>query len=225
MSLLPALQETWPARATVDAGGFVLRVGQSGKRLTCATPMGAPDIAAAEARFATLGQRPLFLLTPEDAALDQSLKAKGYTIADEVSFYQAPCAALAAELPPVRVFAHWPPLAIQAEIWGDADALAAMARVQSAKTTLLGRLNDRAAGCGFVALSGAVAMLHALTVLPAQRRQGLARNMITEAATWAQSQGAHHLALAVSRSNHAAIALYHSLGMQPAGQYHYRVAP
>jgi GNAT superfamily N-acetyltransferase len=42
------------------------------------------------------------------------------------------------------------------------------------------------------------------------------------AARWAEGNGATTLALAVTRANSAANALYASLGMVAAGHYHYR---
>jgi ribosomal protein S18 acetylase RimI-like enzyme len=48
--------------------------------------------------------------------------------------------------------------------------------------------------------------------------------MMQHAATWAGRNGATHLALAVTRANAGANALYSSLGMEVVGQYHYRMA-
>jgi GNAT superfamily N-acetyltransferase len=97
-----------------------------------------------------------------------------------------------------------------------------MERVRGPKTAILGRAQDRASGVAFVAVDGARAMLHALHVTAAQRRQGSAVNIMRRAAIWAQDHGATALFLAVTRHNHAANALYASLGMRIVGQYHYR---
>nr|WP_230383175.1 GNAT family N-acetyltransferase [Paracoccus shanxieyensis] len=96
-----------------------------------------------------------------------------------------------------------------------------MDHVQGPKTALLGRLDDRAAAAGFVAIQGPVAMIHALEVLSAFRRRGLAGWMMRAAAQWAQQAGASTLALAVSRSNTPAMALYRSLGFAEVGGYGY----
>ena len=50
-------------------------------------------------------------------------------------------------------------------------------------------------------------------------------NAMTKAGAqqWAAEQGADRLALAVTQANSGAIALYTSLGMQPVGEYHYRI--
>jgi ribosomal protein S18 acetylase RimI-like enzyme len=75
---------------------------------------------------------------------------------------------------------------------------------------------------GFVALHGQTAVIHAVEVRPALRRNGAARQMLRAAAHWAAEMGADRLALAVTEANLPARALYASLGMQPVGQYHYR---
>jgi GNAT superfamily N-acetyltransferase len=116
-----------------------------------------------------------------------------------------------------------------AEIWAAGGVgpsrLAVMARAPEPRAYILGRLGDRPAGCGFVALHGPVAMLHALEVAPAARRQGLGAQMTLGAAAWARTRGAATLALAVTRGNAAALGLYRRLGLAEADWYHYRVAP
>jgi GNAT superfamily N-acetyltransferase len=65
-------------------------------------------------------------------------------------------------------------------------------------------------------------MVHALEVLPHQRRKGVARWAMRQAAFWAQSQSATTLTVLCTQENFAANQLYGSLGMQLVGQYHYR---
>jgi GNAT superfamily N-acetyltransferase len=66
-------------------------------------------------------------------------------------------------------------------------------------------------------------MIHAVEVRPSLRRRGAGRQILAAAAQWAAEQGADRLALAVTQANSAARALYASLGMQPVGEYHYRI--
>nr|WP_279578098.1 GNAT family N-acetyltransferase [Paracoccus versutus] len=82
-------------------------------------------------------------------------------------------------------------------------------------------MQDRAAGAAFVALDGPVAMIHAIEVVPALRRQGVAGWLIRMAATWAEVQGATRLALAVGRANAGARAAYDRLGFAELGGYGY----
>jgi GNAT superfamily N-acetyltransferase len=117
-------------------------------------------------------------------------------------------------------------LHIAAALWADAvigpARLAVMQRVTGPKTVVLGRANDRAAGVAFVACHGVHAMLHALEVVPAMRRQGSAQNILRAAAGWARDQGAVSLSLVVTEANTPARTLYAAMGMVEIGRYHYR---
>ena len=137
-----------------------------------------------------------------------------------------PAAELVAKLPPGRVFTMWPPLALAREIWQAGDVgperLAVMERANCPKSAILVRVNDHPGGVGYVALSGNVAMVHALQVDPEHRRQGAATLMLRAAAKWTLDHGAEMLALFVTQGNHAANPLYARLGMRIVAHYHYR---
>ncbi len=230
-ALTEAMEQTWPPARAFAAGPWCIRDGQGGGKRVSAATAGPEwrdeDIPAAEAAMATLGQMPLFLIRQGDDLLDQALQSRGYRVVDPVVAYAAPCAALAEPpAPPMTAFAHWPPLAICAEIWEGggvgAARLAVMQRAAGPKCAVLGRTQDQPAGVAFVAIHGQMAMLHALEVRPEVRRQGSAHNILRAAAAWAQENGAERLALAVTVANTAARTLYASLGMQVVGHYHYR---
>lgn len=235
MTDIAALTEaTWPPVARQRLGAWTIRDGQGGgQRVSAATRAGDADLAvdeipAAEAAMAALGQAPLFQVWPDQPRLDAALAARGYRRHDPVIAYAAPVANLAdADLPPLAAFPHWPPLGIATALWDEAGIgparRAVMARVTGPKTVILGRTGDRAAGVAFVAVAGDAAMLHALEVSPALRRQGTAHNILRAAAKWAQQNGAETLALLVTEANAAARHLYALAKMQPVGQYHYRV--
>lgn len=222
---------TWPAAARHEVGAFVVREGQGGgQRVSSATVSGAwdeADIDRVEACQRGLGQVPLFLIRPGEEALDATLQARGYAIKDPVHLYEAAAHDLAAPTPALSTFAIWPPLAIQRDIWAEDGIgparIAVMDRARGPKTSILGRVNDRAAGTAFVAIHQGTAMLHALVVVPAERRQGLAAKMMRAAATWSQDHGAKRLGVLVTAANAPANALYASLGMRIVGQYHYRI--
>lgn len=222
------LDATWPAYAVTRHGAWTVREGRGGGQRVCAATADAPgDIAQAEAAMIALGQSPLFMIRDGDTALDADLAARGYARHDPVVVYAAPVATMIdPALSPMTAFPVWPPLQIAAEIWADAGINAArravMDRVQGPKTSLLGRIHDRAAGVAFVACHGDIAMLHALEVVPYLRRQGTACNIMRMAAAWAQDHGAETLCLAVTAANTNARALYASLGMAVVGSYHYR---
>ena len=220
------MEATWPPFAVRELGPWRLRDGAGGgKRVSAATVHGAwtpEDLALAEA---AMGARPLFQIRAGDAALDAALAARGYVLIDPVVVYAAPVAVFD---PPPRLttFPHWPPLEIAHDLWAEGGIgparLAVMQRVRGPKVAILARSADRVAGAAFVALHGTVAMLHALEVTAALRRQGCARNILHAAAVWAGGAGADTLALAVTEANAAARNLYASLGMQVVGHYHYR---
>lgn len=229
-----AIDVTWPAASRTKHGPWHIRTGQGGgSRVSAATANSADatnHIPQAEAAMRSLGQHPLFMLRPQDTALDTALAARGYAVQDPVTFYTAPIAALTqTPLHPVTTFLNWPPLHITTDIWAEGGIgprrVAVMHRAAGPKIALLGRANDAPAAAAFVALSGPIAMLHALEVRTAHRRCGLARHMMHAAGHWAAGQGATSLTVLVTTANTAANALYTSLGMTPAGHYHYRTAP
>lgn len=225
---------TWPAVRVFRAGPFLLRIGEGGgKRVSSATlegPWGAGAMAALEAAERAM-ERPLFRLAPAqhpgDREFDAALEARGYRLRDPSVVMAARVASLAAPLPPLAAFAHWPPLQIQRDIWEECGVgparQAVMARAAVPKAALLARLGDRAAGAAFVACHGGEAMIHAVAVRPALRRQGVGGRLLAAAANWAAQEGATRLSLAVGLRNAAACALYQGAGMAVAGQYHYRV--
>jgi GNAT superfamily N-acetyltransferase len=222
--LIQTMEATWPPASTRRIGPWLLRDGAGGgKRVSATTAEGRWTVAELDA---ILPQSPLFMIRPQDSALDAALAARGFARIDAVVGYAAPVASFA---PPPRMtgFAHWPPLQITRDLWAEGgigpSRVAVMDRVSSgAKAALMARTNDRATGAAFVALHGQVAMLHALEVSPAHRRHGSARNILCAAALWAQYHGAETLALVVTEANAPARALYASQGMQLVGQYHYR---
>lgn len=231
--ILAALEASWPPAATEHRGPLTLRRGAGGGQRVSATTV-APgwtpaDLDAAEAWMRAEGQALLFRVLPGDSALDAALAARGYVINDPVVTFTAPVERLMRELPRLRCFAIWPPLEVQREIWA-ADGLgparvAVMERAPDPKTAILGRDDDRPAGAAYVGALGQVAALHALHVLPAHRRRGLARDILSDSARWAASVGCTHLTLLVTAGNLGAQAAYLATGMEQSPGYHYRLKP
>ncbi|WP_415184219.1 GNAT family N-acetyltransferase [Phaeovulum sp.] len=230
--IFEVIDATWPAAAFRNAGAFVLREGKGGGKRVSAASAGddwaQSDIDLAEAAHRTLGQNALFMVRPGEQGLDTALAQRGYRVIDPVTVLSAPIDILITETPPpITTFCVWPPLQIIRDIWAEdgigPSRLAVMDRVAGPKCAVLGRTEDRAAGAGFVALHHRTAMLHALCVLPQLRRRGLAGWMLRQSALWAKAKGAHSYALAVTRANTSAIALYESLGMIESARYHYRI--
>jgi GNAT superfamily N-acetyltransferase len=229
--LFAVVDGTWPAAALHRAGPWLIREGAGGgQRVSAATAEGAwspADIPLAEAAQRALGQPPLFLVRDGEEALDQALATRGYRIHDPVFFRAAAVTDLAAPVPPLAAFPHWPPLAIAETLWADGGIgparVAVMHRAPGPKTAILARTADRPSGIAYAAIHGTDAMVHALHVSPGFRRQGSAVNIMRAAANWAQDHGATRISVAVTQGNAAANALYASLNMPIVGQYHYRL--
>lgn len=229
-ALSRAFEATWPAADYAQAGGFTVGRGLgAGGRVSSARVTGAwsdADIDAAIATHRMWDQSPIFRVMDDDAALIAALTARGFQRATPTAILTAETDSLTdRDLPPVTAFAVWPPMAIQRDIWTASGIGPArqqvMDRAPQPKTALLGRIEDRAAGAGFVAVSDGIAMLHALEILPDWRRLGLAEWLVRKAAFWAAEQGASRLALAVARHNAPALTLYRKLGFTEAAGYSY----
>lgn len=228
--LFEAIGATWPAAQVIHEGPWCLRDGAGGgKRVSAATArraVRAAEIAAAEVAMAALGQPALFMIRAEDEGLDGLLAARGYEILDPTNIWVAPVARLTdVPIPRVTAFTIWEPLAIMREIWAAGglgpERIEVMARA-AVKTGILARWNERPAGAAFVAMHEQIAMVHAVEVLPAQRRQGVAGWIMRAAAFWARAQGAETLAVLCTQANEGANRLYSALGFEVAGHYHYR---
>ncbi len=233
-TLYSVIEGTWPPAESRAVGPWKIRLDKSGSsRVSAATAQGPvtdTDIPQAEGAMRAAGQTPLFMVRAGEGALDNMLAARGYVIKDITNLYAAPVATVATKRPPpVTSFEVWPPLAAQEEIWAAGGIgkgrLAIMARAVGPKTSLLGRLNDQPAGTVYVGIAAGCAMIHALEIAAAHRRQGLAQYLTRAAAFWAQDNGADYLTLVTTQVNDAANALYTSLGMTHVGQYHYRRSP
>ncbi len=227
-----ALEATWPPLRTERRGPWRLRDGAGGgKRVSAATAegaVGADDLATLAGWARERGEPALVRVRAGEASLDALLATRGFDRVDATLIYLAPVAALAEPPPPVSAFVHWPPLAVTASLW-DAGGIgparrAVMARAAGPRAAVLGRTADSPAGAAFVALSGGIAMLHALEVGPGFRRRGTARNILRAAAVWAQDHGAEWFSVAVTERNEAARALYASMKAEIVGHYHYRVS-
>jgi len=225
------LEATWPAASKRNVGPWEIKEGAGGgKRVMAAKPVApvtADDIAMAEEAMAELGQPSLFVLRPKEVELDSILAQSGYQIVDPTLLFTGPLDP--DEVPTVTTFDIWPPLQIMRDLWAEQsvgpDRIAVMERAAEPKTSILGRVKDRAAGALFVSIHDHTAMAHAVAVLPDFRRLNLARNMMHAASAWALQNGATQMAVAVTDANDAAKALYRSLGMSEVGRYHYRIKP
>lgn len=232
-ALMEVVEATWPAARRFQEAPWVFRHSPGGgKRVTAASSdekVSGADIDRAEARMEGMGQQVLFALAPEHE-FDPILAERGYIRVDETRLFHAPIVELTShDVPAVTAFPLWPPLQIACDLWEEQgigpDRVAVMERAKVPRTVILGRVNDRAGGAVYVAVYNGCTMIHALEVIPQQRRVGLGRSMVIAAAHWGAEQGATDFALLVTKKNEGANALYQSLGMRAMDGYHYRVKP
>lgn len=228
--LFAAVDATWPAAQMIAQGPMMLREGRGGgKRVSAATAearVSVTDVREAEQGMAALGQKSLFMIRQGEEALDKLLATEGYSIVDPVAVLVAPVATFTdTPVPRLATFEIWEPLAIMAEIWEQGgigpERIDVMRRADE-KTAVLARWNQQPAGTGFVAVDAEIAMVHAVEVLPRQRRQGVAGWIMRHAAFWAQAKGATTMAVLCTKANAGALGLYESLGFVPVTKYHYR---
>jgi len=230
--VIRALQATWPAAKTQVRGRVTLRQGLGGgSRVSAATINGVltpQDLQNAETAMQAAGQNPLFMIQPDDDANDHLLAQAGYLVKDPTVLYRAASGALP-RLQTGAATQEWPPTAAQQARWavgGIGPArLAVMARAACTKTCLALYCGVSTAATPFAALHERIVRTHPLDVAPAFRRQRFGAQLTAAAAAWGQKQGAATLALATTRANTGANALYSSLGMQIVGGYHYRIKP
>lgn len=233
-TLIEVCEATWPPAARQHLGAWTIRDGKGGgNRVSAATedwPVTDADLSAAERAMEALGQERLFQVRTGEEKLDALLEERGYIVRDPVNLWAIDLARLAHEpIPPATAYTMWPPLELVREIWAEggigAARLAVMERAEVEKTAILVRLGDHPGGAAYVGLKDGIAMVHALYVLPSQRRQGAGQLLLRAAAKWAQGHGAQVLSLIVTQGNHAANPLYTNLGFTLVGHYHYRVRP
>ncbi len=228
------VEATWPAAKVTRQGAVTLREGQGGgSRVSSATAdcgLSGAELAEAEAAIYAMGQTPLFMIRDGQTDLDAQLAARGYQVKDPVNLWTCPVPNLTdVKIPRVTTFCMWEPLAICREIW-EAGGIGTsrqmiMERVAGPKTAILARNDDKPAGTAFAAIHDGVAMVHAVEILPFQRRKGMGAWIMRQAAFWAAENGAEMLAVLCTKENDGANGLYASLGMELAGGYHYRILP
>jgi GNAT superfamily N-acetyltransferase len=230
-ALYDVCEATWPPARVWEQDGWTLRDGAGGgKRVSAATlAQESATIDAAETAMRDMGQTPLFMIRKGEGDLDQALEARGYTVIDPVVMYVLPIEVLMrVPVPRVTAFLIWEPLAIMHEIWARGGIGPKRWDVMSRakiKTGILARWNEKPAGTAFAGVHNGVCMVHAVEVLPGQRKQGVGGWIMRAAAFWGAGQGASHIAVLTTVANEGANRLYSSLGFDVAGHYHYRQYP
>lgn len=231
---LDHIEATWPPAARRRLGNWVLRDGQGGgsrvssaRWLGDAPPLGE-EVAEAIAAMEETGGPVIFQVPREERGLDAALAQAGLVVRDPTLIMEGEAAEIASFAPrdPTGAVPTGAPLAIMRGLWAEGgvgpERLAVMARVAGESTCLLSRHRDKPAAVAFVARHEDIAMLHALHVVPSARRQGVARQMLGQAAVWALEVGATRIGLATTGENLPAQGVFSGAGMGVVGHYHYR---
>jgi ribosomal protein S18 acetylase RimI-like enzyme len=227
----------WPALQTVFCDGWVFRIsGGYTKRansVNALTPTGAfPEVLrAADSFYRAQGQPTIFRLSPlAGTEPDEVLAGLGFGVIDETRVMTADLAFDAAIDPGVAIarvpdeawrhgFAE--ANAVASEKRGIHDQMLAAIKLPAAFATL--SENGQALAYGLaVAERGMVGLFDIVTV-PAARRRGAGRRLVSSLLAWGRSEGATAAYLQVVATNAPAIALYERFGFREAYRYHYRV--
>lgn len=231
-SFWAASEICWPPLNKKNIGPWVIREGEGGGNRVSSTTANdfftKEDIFIAENHMQLLNQKNIFHIREKDLELDNILERLGYSLVDKTVVYGLKIAKMSSPcVPPMTAFNIWPPLRIMKDIWeigGTTDSrISVMERCKVRKTAILGRIENKAAGCAFISEYKGIAILQALFVLPSYRRKGLARFLISESVKWVSYADSAYLALMTDKYNKEARGLYDSLGMKIIDKYHYRV--
>lgn len=231
-SFWAASEICWPPLNKKNIGPWVIREGAGGGSRVSSTTANdfftKEDIFIAENHMQLLNQKNIFQIREKDLELDNILDRLGYSLVDKTVVYGSKIAKMSSPcVPPMTAFNIWPPLRIMKDIWeigGTTDSrISVMERCKVRKTAILGRIENKAAGCAFISEYKGIAILQALFVLPSYRRKGLARFLISESVKWVSYADSAYLALMTDKYNKEARGLYDSLGMKIIDKYHYRV--
>ncbi len=227
-----AMDATWSPAEIIGTEPWTLRRGLGGgKRVSAATTDRAVDqaeIDLAVSAMCAMDQTPTFMIRNGNEDLDRQLDNMGFCLVDPVLILSGPVENIAKIDPaPLAAIPSVEPLALMEELWirsginqGRIDVTL---RTHGPKTWLFSRHDDKPAGGAFAAVSGRIAMVHALFVIPAQRRAGVGRNLMGRAAIWGRENGATDLAVVTTGENLPAQGLFRGLGMEIVGNYHYRI--
>ncbi|HEX2357586.1 MAG TPA: GNAT family N-acetyltransferase [Micromonosporaceae bacterium] len=242
-----AANEAWPAPEQERLGEWLLRAadGWTG-RGNSALPVGDPGLPLGEAVdaverwYAARGQRPMINVPlPLASAVNAELDARGWSVSPAVLVQTAPLGAILdatadrTDVPTVRLEEAPSPrwLALAAGRKGSPPGaarhlLTAVREVRFAHVYAESVRHDLlAAARGTVTGGGRWLGLALVEVVPAARRQGLARHAIRGLTGWALGLGATDAFLQVEDVNAEAVDLYRRLGFKTHHRYVTRTAP
>lgn len=230
----------WPALRTVDVAGWRLRfAGGYTKRansINALSPEAQPGseiVEHLESEVRRRGGSPVWRLSPlAPPAIDERLAARGYRTIERSLMQRAALDERFAHAPEVRIDPA--PDAVWLATFAAASPVAerhrdTMRRLLAAMPAPTGFARIARDGSVLATAIGVVQGDHMglfdVLVMPAGRRQGLARRLTESLYAWARTQGARFAYLQVVATNDAALPLYAAQGFRPVYDYIYRVPP
>jgi ribosomal protein S18 acetylase RimI-like enzyme len=227
-----------PALETENHDGWVVRLAGGGPKransvnvLEASTLPLTQKIERCERLFRERGITPTFRLTEHevDAELDGMLEARGYLRQDEsivmarklagLDTTGTACALLAAD--------DWLALLLQIDQGTPERKRKHVELLRGlAQPALYGAIDvsGHHVAMGLAVIDGRYAGLFDIATLPEARRAGHARSLTLALLRWASESSAETAYLQVVAQNHAALALYASLGFEECYRYWYRIA-
>jgi GNAT superfamily N-acetyltransferase len=231
IDMFAAIDATWPAHRIWQSDGWTFREGRGGgKRVsstTLAASLGAVDVAVASQTMRDMGQSDLFMIRPQDAALDHTLNTLGFEVLDPVVLLRAQIDTLPMH-PPVHA-AVWrdAPDAAMTGLWAlggiEAGRLDIIRRCELPRANVMLSVDGLPVATAFVAAFKTLAMAHAVEVLKEHRGKGYGKDIMRAVLDWSRNQGATEFGIITTAENTVALSLYRGLGLVDVGQYHYRI--
>ena len=239
----------WPAAETDVWGPWTFRATSGVTRRANSVWLGGivegeitAGVAAAETFYRARGLPSIFQVSAreETASLDRALAARGYAREGEVAVQvaatervrgAAPVHAttgVTCEVLPTLTEAWLELSGTQGRYRGVEGIYEALLRRLGARARFgLAQVEGRPAAVGLLVLDEATswAGVFSMHTVPAFRRRGLGRALLTALADEARQEGARHLYLQVEVANAGAQRLYEAAGFVTHHHYHYRVEP
>jgi GNAT superfamily N-acetyltransferase len=229
----------WPAEQVAFDGTWAIRLTAShpARRLNSINPLDPDDVKDIDARikvaaqrFAKAGRPLTFRISPLGAGpLSRHLDVAGWSMESE----SLVCRLGLDEIALATAIDHIP----LKDVGRFCASAMTLQGLDEARRDGLGRIIAASPGeAGLFVLEtagrpaamavcihdGDVASLFELYTAPELRGRGHGRRILTSALRWARLRGARQAILQVEAGNHAALALYGSLGFREVYRYHYR---
>ena len=238
--LEPLAIAAWPARTTLEIGGWLLRFtdgySHRGNSVAAVDYEGGDihaQVALAEIAYFTRGLSPMFQITPvtQPAGLENMLIERGYV-------REAPTHVMVTDIDAIKrggggdaILSSEPNAAFKSLVLSGSHSYAdgcerldIVSRIENTRIFATIGGNGEAAACGMCVVSKSWGGINLMRTQPALRRKGFAMEILSALAKAAREKGATKLYLQVEDGNSAARALYAKAGFKDAYTYRFYTA-